>query len=188
MRAPSALDGSGGGQRVDVVFPVMHGTFGEEERFRGFWTWRDCRLFGAGVLGSAIGMDKDVAKKFCRWRRFRWCPGLRCIARIGKSGRKNCKRLMKKFNIRCCETGDFGSSVGMTKAHSRANWGQRWIWLLNCAEDLVEKAVSAREIEVSVLGNSDRRLQFQEKLCHPGNFMIMRQVFGRRDAAVDSGN
>jgi len=57
------LDGSGGGQRLDVVFPVMHGTFGEDGTIQGLLDLAGLPFVGAGVLGSAIGMDKDVSKR-----------------------------------------------------------------------------------------------------------------------------
>src|SRR5258705_9738388 len=57
------LDGSGGGQRIDVVFPVMHGTFGEDGTIQGLLDLAGLPFVGAGVLGSAIGMDKDVTKR-----------------------------------------------------------------------------------------------------------------------------
>src|SRR6266704_1575191 len=57
------LDGSGGGQRIDVVFPVMHGTFGEDGTIQGLLDLASLPFVGAGVLGSAIAMDKDVSKR-----------------------------------------------------------------------------------------------------------------------------
>src|SRR5690348_2423524 len=57
------LDRSGGGQRLDVVFPVMHGTFGEDGTIQGLLDLAGLPFVGAGVLGSAIGMDKDVSKR-----------------------------------------------------------------------------------------------------------------------------
>src|SRR5437879_8191126 len=57
------LDGSGGGQRLDVVFPVMHGTYGEDGTIQGLLELAGVPFVGAGVLGSAIAMDKDVAKR-----------------------------------------------------------------------------------------------------------------------------
>src|SRR5438046_4442557 len=57
------LDGSGGGQRLDVVFPVMHGTYGEDGTIQGLLDLAGLPFVGAGVLGSAVAMDKDVAKK-----------------------------------------------------------------------------------------------------------------------------
>src|SRR5437764_5767829 len=57
------LDGSGGGQRLDVVFPVMHGTYGEDGTIQGLLDLAGLPFVGAGVLGSAIGMDKEVSKR-----------------------------------------------------------------------------------------------------------------------------
>src|SRR5215472_935258 len=60
---PLDRSAGGGGQRLDVVFPVMHGTFGEDGTIQGLLDLAGLPFVGAGVLGSAIGMDKDVAKK-----------------------------------------------------------------------------------------------------------------------------
>src|SRR6266850_1028027 len=68
------LDGSGGGQRVDVVFPVMHGTFGEDGTIQGLLDLAGLPFVGAGVLGSAIGMDKDVAKRLLQVARIPVVP------------------------------------------------------------------------------------------------------------------
>src|SRR3989440_12363379 len=57
------LDGCGGGQRLDVVFPVMRGTFGEDGTIQGLLDLAGLPFIGAGLLGSAIGMDKDVFKR-----------------------------------------------------------------------------------------------------------------------------
>src|SRR5437870_12289686 len=57
------LDGSGGGQRVDVVFPVMHGTFGEDGTIQGLLELAGLPFVGAGVLASAVSMDKEVTKR-----------------------------------------------------------------------------------------------------------------------------
>src|SRR5438105_6452706 len=57
------LDRSAVGQRLDVVFPVMHGTYGEDGTIQGLLDLAALPFVGAGVLGSAIGMDKDVAKR-----------------------------------------------------------------------------------------------------------------------------
>src|SRR5256884_2799733 len=57
------LDRSGGGMRVDVVFAVMHGTYGEDGTIQGMLDLAGLPFVGAGVLGSAVGMDKDVAKR-----------------------------------------------------------------------------------------------------------------------------
>src|SRR5258707_2812970 len=58
------LDGSGGGQRIDVVFPVMHGTFGEDGPIPGLLDLAGLTFVRVGVPGSALRMDKDVAQRF----------------------------------------------------------------------------------------------------------------------------
>src|SRR5580693_9850177 len=57
------LDGSGGGQRLDVVFPVMHGTVGEDGTIQGLLDLAGLPFVGAGGVGSAIGMAKDVSRR-----------------------------------------------------------------------------------------------------------------------------
>src|SRR2546423_7872129 len=76
------LDGSGADQRIDVVFPVMHGTFGEDGTIQGLLDLAGLPFVGAGVLGSAIGMDKDVAKRLLQVARIPvvpWNTGYRHI-------------------------------------------------------------------------------------------------------------
>ncbi len=62
-RGLTPLTTTGGSQKLDVVFPVLHGTFGEDGTVQGLLELADIPFVGASVLGSAIGMDKDVMKK-----------------------------------------------------------------------------------------------------------------------------
>ena len=152
------LDGSGGGQRVDVVFPVMHGTFGEDGTIQGLLDLAGLPFVGAGVLGSAIGMDKDVAKKLLQVAKIPVVPWITVHrADWEKRPKEIEKAIEKKFNYPVfVKPATLGSSVGMTKAHSRAELGPALDLAAEFAmKILVEKAVSAREIEVSVLGNSE---------------------------------
>jgi len=87
------LDGSGGGQRIDVVFPVMHGTFGEDGTIQGLLDLAGLPFVGAGVLGSAIGMDKDVAKRLLQVAKIPVVPWIhRPSPRLGKQPRGNSRR------------------------------------------------------------------------------------------------
>jgi D-alanine-D-alanine ligase len=152
------LDGSGGGQRLDVVFPVMHGTFGEDGTIQGLLDLAGLPFVGAGVLGSAIGMDKDVTKRLLQFADIPVVPWITVQRHDWES---------RPADIHTAIEGQFpyplfvkpatlGSSVGMSKVHSREELAPA----LNLAAEfamkiLVEKAVTAREIEVSVLGNHD---------------------------------
>jgi D-alanine-D-alanine ligase len=152
------LDGSGGGQRLDVVFPVMHGTFGEDGTIQGLLDLAGLPFVGAGVLGSAIGMDKDVAKRLLQVARIPVVPWITVHRADWEREPKEIQRSVeRKFKYPVfVKPATLGSSVGMTKVHSREELAPA----LNLASEfaikiLVEKAMVAREIEVAVLGNSE---------------------------------
>src|SRR2546423_2801695 len=150
------LDGSGGGQRVDVVFPVMHGTYGEDGTIQGLLDLAGLPFVGAGVLGSAVAMDKDIAKKLLQSSKIPVVPWVSVQRADWERDPTEIQRSIEKtFNYPVfVKPATLGSSVGMTKVHSRGELAPA----LNLAAEfamkiLVERAVIAREIEVSVLGN-----------------------------------
>src|SRR3982075_2963188 len=152
------LDGSGGGQRVDVVFPVMHGTFGEDGTIQGLLELAGLPFVGAGVLGSAIGMDKDVAKRLLQVAKIPVVPWITVHRAEWEREPKEIQRsIERKFKYPVfVKPATLGSSVGMTKVHSRAELGTALDLAAEFAmKIMVERAVSAREIEVSVLGNDE---------------------------------
>jgi D-alanine-D-alanine ligase len=140
----------------DVVFPVLHGTFGEDGTVQGLLELADVPYVGAGVLASAAGMDKDVMKRLFRdaglpvvpWEfilRSEWenQPGA-VLKRIARALRY--PLFVKPANL--------GSSVGISKVHDI----REVVAALNLAAQydrkiLVENGIDAREIECSVLGN-----------------------------------
>jgi len=150
------LDGSGGGQRIDIVFPVMHGTFGEDGTIQGLLDLAGLPFVGAGVLGSAIGMDKDVAKRLLQVAKIPVVPWITVHRHDWESKPHALQTAIEaQFEYPVfVKPATLGSSVGMTKVHSREELAPA----LNLACEfamkiLVEESVNAREIEVSVLGN-----------------------------------
>jgi len=178
------LDGSGGGQRVDVVFPVMHGTFGEDGTIQGLLDLAGLPFVGAGVLGSAIGMDKDVAKRLLQAAKIAVVPWITVQRAEWEREPKEIQRgIEKKFKYPVfVKPATLGSSVGMTKVHSRAELAPA----LNLAAEfamkiLVERAMVAREIEVSVLGNSD------PKASIPGEIVPHREFYDYAAKYLEEG-
>src|SRR5690349_10374668 len=152
------LDRSGGGQRLDVVFPVMHGTFGEDGTIQGLLDLAGLPFVGAGVLGSAIGMDKDVSKRLLQAAKIPVVPWITVYrADWEREPEKIRQAVEKKFKYPVfVKPATLGSSVGMTKVHSREELQPAITLAAEFAmKILVERAVTAREIEVSVLGNHD---------------------------------
>ena len=181
------LDRGAGAQRFDVIFPVMHGTFGEDGTIQGMLELAGLPYVGAGVLGSAVAMDKDVAKRLCEdagipvvpWvtvHRWRWKKEPEAVrTEIGA-----------KFEYPVfVKPATLGSSVGMSKVHS----GEELAPALNLAAEfgmkiLVEKAVTAREIEVAVLGNHEPSFRAGGNRAASRVLRLHREISGRWHAAV----
>ncbi len=147
-----------GGMRVDVVFPVLHGTFGEDGTVQGLLDLAGLPYVGAGVLGSAVGMDKEMQKRLFLQARLPVADYV-CVRRADweRDRTKVQKAIEKKLRYPMfVKPATLGSSVGMTKAHNRRELPAALDLAAEFAQIiLVERAVNAREIEVSVLGNED---------------------------------
>ena len=181
---PLDRSSSGMGQRLDVVFPVMHGTYGEDGTIQGLLDLAGLPFVGAGVLGSAVGMDKDVAKKLLQHAKIPVVPWVTVYRADWERDPKSIqKQIEKKFRYPVfVKPATLGSSVGMTKVHSRAELASA----LDLASEfamkiLVERAVAAREIEVSVLGNHDPRASV------PGEIVPHREFYDYTAKYLEEG-
>ncbi len=134
---------------IDVVFPVLHGTFGEDGTVQGLLELADLAYVGAGLLASAAGMDKDVFKRLCRERNLPvvdWQVIWRDSLASADPEAFSYPLFVKPANL--------GSSVGISKVKEPG--ALRAALELAARYDrkiVVERAVDAREIECSVLGN-----------------------------------
>jgi D-alanine-D-alanine ligase len=181
---PLDRSSSGMGQRLDVVFPVMHGTYGEDGTIQGLLDLAGLPFVGAGVLGSAIAMDKDVAKKLLQHAKIPVVPWVTVYRADWERDPKSIqKQIEKKFRYPVfVKPATLGSSVGMTKVHSRGELAPA----LDLASEfamkiLVERAVSAREIEVSVLGNH------HPKASVPGEIVPHREFYDYTAKYLEEG-
>jgi D-alanine-D-alanine ligase len=141
---------------VDVVFPVLHGPYGEDGTIQGLFELADLPYVGAGVLGSALGLDKAVQKAVLKAHDL---PIVDYIVVSRKQWRKDREGQIAEIEMHFCypvfvKPANLGSSVGISKAHDR----EELCHGLDLAAEydsklLVEEAINAREIECSVLGN-----------------------------------
>jgi len=178
------LDRGAGAQRLDVFFPVMHGTFGEDGTIQGLLDLAGLPYVGAGVLGSSIGMDKDVTKRLCEaagipvvpWYTFHRWQWEKDPAAVKAA-------IEEKFPYPVfVKPATLGSSVGMSKVHAAEELAPALD--LACEfgmKILVEKAVSAREIEVSVLGNH------QPQASVPGEIVPHREFYDYTAKYLEDG-
>ncbi|MCP5111642.1 MAG: D-alanine--D-alanine ligase [bacterium] len=142
----------GANSGIDVVFPVLHGTFGEDGAMQGLLELADLPYVGAGVLASSASMDKEMMKRICREQEL---PVVEWLTLDGSE--PDAERVVKEFSLPVfVKPANLGSSVGISKAADSVE--------LKAALDLaatfdrklvVERAIEGREIECSVLGNDE---------------------------------
>lgn len=144
--------------RMDVYFPVLHGTFGEDGTLQGLLELADVAYVGCGVLASSAGMDKGLFKDIMRANDIPVVESvLTSREEISSSTDEVISRIESRFAYPVfVKPANLGSSVGISKCNSRADLLEG---LMNAARYdrrvLVERGVNAREIEVSVLGNEN---------------------------------
>jgi D-alanine-D-alanine ligase len=161
-QAPGRPD-PGQSQSLDVVFPVLHGTFGEDGTIQGLFELAGIAYVGSGVLGSSAGMDKDVMKRLFAQ------AGLPIVKHVTllraeweKSPRKAVARIEAALKYPVfVKPANLGSSVGISKAHNRKELGPALTLAAKFDRKIVVEAgvggkkARAREFEVAVLGNDD---------------------------------
>ena len=146
-----------GGQQwmnqVDVIFPVLHGAYGEDGTVQGLLKMANLPFVGAGVLGSAVGMDKDVMKRLLRDARI---PIARFLVLTGRDNLEAAfDRVQADWGMPVfVKPANAGSSVGVGKVSQRDEFVRAvQNALLYDRKALVEEYVAGRELECAVLGN-----------------------------------
>ncbi len=146
---------------VDVIFPVLHGTFGEDGTIQGLLELADLAYVGAGVLGSAAGMDKDVMKQLFRAAGLPIVKHVTVLRADWESEPGRVQRLIEshlKYPV-FVKPANLGSSVGISKVHGRKELAPamdeaaRFDRKIVIEQGVGGKKGKAREIECSVLGN-----------------------------------
>jgi len=175
---------------VDVIFPVLHGTFGEDGTIQGLLELADIPYVGAGVLGSAAGMDKDIMKALFR------SAGLPIVKHVTilrgdwdadpKRAEKNVDRALKYPVF--VKPANLGSSVGISKARTKKELGPAIYEAAKFDRKIViEQGVGgakhkAREIECSVLGND------RPQASVPGEIVPVKEFYDYSAKYLDEGS
>ncbi|HEX3742353.1 MAG TPA: D-alanine--D-alanine ligase family protein [Bryobacteraceae bacterium] len=142
----------GAHSEIDVVFPVLHGTFGEDGTIQGLFELADLPYVGAGVLGSSISMDKEMMKRVCAERMLP-VVDYAVVTRENTDVDKICAQLPFPMFVK---PANLGSSVGISKAHDRAELEAALALAAQYDRKvIVERGIAGRELECAVLGNED---------------------------------
>jgi len=165
LAGSSAIDSHAalGGQSLDVVFPVLHGTFGEDGTIQGLFELAGIAYVGSGVLGSSAGMDKDVMKRLFANARL---PIVKHVTLLRAEWEKSPRKCIAQVEAALkypvfVKPANLGSSVGISKVHNRKELAPALTLAAKYDRKLVIEAgvggkkSKARELEVGVLGNDD---------------------------------
>jgi len=143
---------------LDVIFPVLHGTFGEDGTVQGLLELADIPYVGADVLGSAVGMDKEIQKRLFLQAKLPVVPYL-CVRRHAWEAQREkiLAAIRRRFRFPLfVKPAALGSSVGITKVRKAGELPPAIEHAAEFGEKiLIERAVRAREFEVAVLGNQE---------------------------------
>ncbi len=175
---------------VDVIFPVLHGTFGEDGTIQGLLELADIAYVGAGVLGSAAGMDKDIMKSLFIAAGL---PIVRHVTILRSAWEKEPKQVAKLVESKLkypvfAKPANLGSSVGISKAHNRKELGPaieeaaKFDRKIVIEQGVGGKKNKAREIECSVLGNDDPIASI------PGEIVPVKEFYDYDAKYLDEGS
>ncbi len=145
--------GSGLLAHIDVIFPIVHGTLGEDGCLQGLLRMADLPFVGSDVLGSAVCMDKDISKRLLRDAGIAVTPFI--TLNRNNAARTSFDMAVGKLGLPMfVKPANQGSSVGVSKVNDEAEYHAAVELALGFDEKvLVESAVHGREIECAVLGN-----------------------------------
>jgi D-alanine-D-alanine ligase len=181
--SPDPSDVSRSTYPIDVFFPVLHGTFGEDGTIQGLFELADVAYVGAGVVGSSVGMDKGVFKDVMIANQIPIVDTMVVLrSEIGKDVMSVIERAEKMSGYPFfTKPANLGSSVGVTRCSNRSDLQEG---LMEAASFdrriLVQKGIiNAREIEVSVLGNESPVASV------PGEVLPSREFYSYESKYID---
>jgi D-alanine-D-alanine ligase len=155
--------------KLDVIFPVLHGTFGEDGTIQGLFEMADVPYVGCGVLASACGMDKVVMKTLFRDADLPICKYVWFLRSEWERERQSViKQIESKLGFPCfVKPANLGSSVGVSRASDAESLAEAISLAAQYDRKIiVEEELDMREIECAVIGNDDPRASL------PGEYII----------------
>ena len=167
---------------ADIYFPVLHGPYGEDGTIQGLLEMAGVPYVGAGVLGSALGMDKSAAKSILRDHGL---PVVPCLVIREEDFRADAGRLLGRIRRSLplplfVKPANLGSSVGITKVGDSKDVPAALATAFRYdTTALVEKGIRGRELELSVLGNETPEASL------PGEVIPFREFYDYNDKYVD---
>ena len=143
------------GEQIDAIFPIIHGTYGEDGCLQGLLQMQHVPYVGSGVLGSAVGMDKDIMKRLLIH------DGIRCarhkVIYHWQENRPQYQDLADELgSILFVKPANLGSSIGISKCRNREEYDKAVDYAFQFDKKIiVEEFIEGQEVELSILGNEN---------------------------------
>ncbi|OGI71669.1 D-alanine--D-alanine ligase A [Candidatus Nomurabacteria bacterium RIFCSPHIGHO2_02_FULL_35_13] len=167
-------------QKMDVIFPVLHGPFGEDGSMQGLLKILNLPFVGPGVLGSAVSMDKDIMKRLFREAKI----SIGKFVTIYKGEKIPFKKIAKTLGLPVfVKPVNMGSSVGIHKVKNEKEWKEALKDAFQYdSKIIVEEAINGKEIECSVLGNEHPVASL------PGEIIANQEFYSYDAKYIDQGS
>ena len=167
------------GDQLDVVFPIVHGTFGEDGGLQGYFNILNVAFVGADILGAAVGMDKDIAKQVLSQQGIPVADWI-CVHRTNFK-QKQLKAAIEKLGFPMfVKPSASGSSIGVKKANNKKELLAAVRFAFQYDDKvLIEEFVKGREIECSVLGNESAKASL------PGEIIPLHEFYSYEAKYID---
>ncbi len=168
---------------IDVIFPVLHGPYGEDGTVQGFLKLMNLPFVGSGVVGSALGMDKDVMKRLLIREGINVANFL--VFKLFEKKSIQFEQLQKKLGLPFfIKPANLGSSVGVTKVHTKEEFKKALQKAFSYdTKILVEEEIKGREIECSILGNDEMRASVPGEVIPHDEFYSYKAKYIDKDGA-----
>lgn len=174
-------------EQVDLVFPLLHGPMGEDGTVQGLLELAGIPYIGGGVSASAVGMDKELMKALFKqhglpigdylvYRRYDW----------EKDPEKICTAIEDRLGYPCfVKPANMGSSVGISKAHNRAELEEAFLLALSYDRKVVVEAfLDGHEVECAVLGNEEPRASIPGEIVPGAEFYDYEDKYVKNDSEL----
>ncbi|MEO9967249.1 MAG: D-alanine--D-alanine ligase [Reichenbachiella sp.] len=160
---------SGTGQKIDVVFPILHGPLGEDGAIQGLLKLANVPFVGAGVLGSAVGMDKDIMKRLLRDAGL---PIGKYLSIRSHEQRPDFETVTAALGLPCfVKPANLGSSVGINRVDNEDQFTKALDEAFSFDRKvIIEEFIAGREIECAILGNENPKASIPGEISFTHSF------------------
>lgn len=168
---------------IDVIFPVLHGTYGEDGSIQGLAKLANIPVVGCGILGSAIGMDKDIMKRVLRDSNINVAPWITIRNNSSNISYLEVKDILGSEVF--IKPANLGSSVGVSYCKSEETFEKSLDYALKYDHKvIIEKKILGREIECAVLGNSNPKASIPGEIIPQDGFYSFENKYLDENGAV----